>query len=147
MKAEKQYPNVLPFRRSQAEYWNNTSYDQIVLDLLDAIDRKRGNIKYLRLNEAGDFKDQKDVDKLKTIAGLLQALKPDLVIYTYTHRKDLYFKELPKNVVINGSGFMVHNNFKAVVDLPAKKPACPGDCKACNLCKKRSRKTIYIKYH
>ena len=54
LKAEKMYPQVLPFRQKQEKYWLNTSIDLIIDDFVLAL-TKHKNIKYVRFNESGDF--------------------------------------------------------------------------------------------
>ena len=41
-------------------------------------------------------------------------------VYTYTARRDLDFSNV-KHLVVNGSGFMVHNNFTVVKEFSGKK--------------------------
>ncbi|MHA2431538.1 MAG: GP88 family protein [Promethearchaeota archaeon] len=147
LKAEKQYPACYPFRKRQAKYWQNTPYETIALDIDKAINKKRKPIKYLRLNESGDFKSQSDINKLKHIAGLLKIFQPELKIYTYSARQDLYFDDLPENVTVNGSGFMVHNEFKAVHEYTGKALKCAGDCKTCGICKTRHGNKTEVLFH
>ena len=78
-------------------------------------------------------------------------------MYGYTARKDLvnYFHLLPKNVTVNGSSFMVHNEYKVDLSIKAKdkptlarkKMTCLDDCSVCNLCKVRHGKTITQALH
>jgi hypothetical protein len=35
-------------------------------------------------------------------------------VYTYTARKDLNYENISDNLVVNGSGFMVSNNFYVI---------------------------------
>lgn len=138
MKAERQYPAVLPYRRRQALQWDRESVSYIAGCIT-----ARNKVKYLRFSEAGDFKNQADVEKL----GELAKLMPDVVVYGYTARRDLSFKALPKNVVINGSGFFVHNQFK-VVDKPSgKAKVCPGNCRNCSICKVKHYTTTEVIKH
>ncbi len=48
MKAEKQYPAVLPYRRKQQRYWEEYAADEIANELAALIKRKRSPIKYIR---------------------------------------------------------------------------------------------------
>ena len=141
LKAERQYPQVLPYRRRQAIYWQKNSGSEIARDLYHVL-VKRPQIKYIRFNEAGDFYGQEDYKKLSLIAHLLK----DWKFYVYTARADLdYTEERPKNLVVNGSGFIVDNMFTPnLKQIPKTKTMCKcaGDCKICKLC--ATRKDLYI---
>jgi hypothetical protein len=99
---------------------------------LDNICKKMTKIKYIRVNEAGEFRnlptdpnllakvsDEKkaelstvdDVAKLRSVAKYLKELGNPLMLYTYTHRSDLSIGDLGDNVCINGSGWMIDNAF------------------------------------
>jgi hypothetical protein len=145
-KAEKLYRSVVLHRQYQEEFWNNTTAKQFVTILLSIIIAECRNIKYLRISESGDFKNQSDVNKLSEIANLL---KGKLKVYTYTARKDLDFSNISDNLVINGSGFMIHNNFyvyrneSEIID----KYICKGNCLKCTLCKTAKNRNIGVKLH
>lgn len=156
LKAERMYPQVLPYRRAQARYWKQRKTTYIIQDLLAALNKHK-KIKYIRFNESGDFYDQNSVDKLVNIAQAVKIFAPGIIIYGYTARKDLNFSRRPANLVISGSGFGVDNCFKAVkaytqrdefmpysVQLPAR---CPGSCRTCKLCKIKSGRVIENLYH
>jgi hypothetical protein len=147
LKAERMYPQSLPFRKVQSFQWQYFTPQKIATDILNiALNNKK--IKYIRLNESGDFWSQKCVEKLTSIANYIALLKPEIKIYTYTHRKDLDFSRVPENVTISGSNFMVHNNYKIVhSEEKIGKLACKSDCKICNLCKVRHGKDILQAIH
>jgi hypothetical protein len=113
-KAERQYPAVLPYRNRQADYWINNTAEKISADINNYIKNKKG-IKFIRFNESGDFYGQECVEKLKYIADHLS-----LIVYTYTAREDLIFDNLPGNLVINGSCFLISNEFRAVKNTAKK---------------------------
>lgn len=153
MKAERIYKNVLPYRRAQEEQWKTLTVKEIIEGLEKLKEKKhvddktkfKEDLKYIRFSEAGDFKTQEDVDKMSAIA---EGLKGKFVVYGYTARKDLDFSKVSDNMVVNGSNFMVHNNFKAVAEIPCNYPhQCAGDCRICNMCKIRHGVTILIKMH
>ena len=139
--AEQMFPQTLPFRARQTLLWDKLKPIQIFGDLMSlAFNRK---ISYLRFSESGDFRHQNDVDKTSLLGELLCN---SLRMYGYTARRDLDFSGVDDNVVINGSGFMVHNAFIAVDKIPKNaKYVCCGDCSKCNYCKERGHKTIYEK--
>jgi hypothetical protein len=138
LKAEHLYHNVLPFRLQQSIQWYSNSPDA----LAEMINRKR-NIKYLRFSEAGDFRNQSDVDKMDELARLL--LQNNIKTYGYTARIDLDFSSV-KHMTVNGSGFMVHNQFTAVPDYTTS-TKCRGNCRFCNMCKNPTGLLIEVKYH
>ena len=143
LKAERQYPAVLPYRRRQEHIWDRLPAAEIASQLSAIVKRKSRPIRYLRFSEAGDFRTQADVDKMCSAALLL----PDLVVYGYTARRDLDFTRCPDNMVVQGSGFMIHNQFTAVQHPTADRPICPGNCRLCALCKKRRGLDIQVVYH
>ena len=137
-KAERLYPSVLPFRIRQFLYWENCTADQFASEIIEIIKRKKTKIKFLRFNESGDFRSQYDIVKLSQIADLLS---DTVKVYTYTARKDLDFTRLSDNLTINGSGFMIHNNFSITKDKSLVN--CPANCRTCNKCKFSTGKVIY----
>jgi len=141
IKAERQYPNVLKFRNKQAEVWSTLDAFTIAGSIQDRFNRSKG-LKYVRFNESGDFYGQDCVEKLKEIA----RWTPNVHYYTYTHRSDLQFDNLPDNLVINGSGFMIDNNFSHK-HKESNDGVCVGDCSICNLCKVKGNKKIYVAMH
>ncbi len=160
-KAEDQYwLNVTHYRERQAQYWKNlvkkNKPGYFVSDLTEIVISKNKNslhkIKYLRMNESGDFYGQKDVDFLVNICKMLTVTLPDFVIYTYTARSDLDFTKAIKqpNLVINGSGFMVDNNFDTYThqtQLGKDDKLCGGSCAICKFCKVKKNYEIKIKLH
>lgn len=148
LKAEKQYPSVRPYRRAQTQIWDELSAEEIAEDLkiIAGRARKEPAIKFVRMQESGDFRHQDDLLKMSRIADLL---KGHLRIYTYTARRDLF--ETPvrhsDNLVINGSGFMADNNFQVVnKDQLGPGPKCRGvkggGCFGCLLCKTKGSRVI-----
>ncbi len=148
-KAERLYPQVLPFRMRQMDYWKNISFDMFVADFLTCsriVERQsKKMVDTLRFSEAGDFPSQEDVDKFTKAASALK--KRGIRVYGYTARKDLDFSRLMKVAVVQGSGFMLSNNF-TLVEVPSGKHAvCAGDCRICQLCMKASKKVIEVVKH
>jgi hypothetical protein len=172
MKSERLYPHTLPFRTAQEIYWLENDSFTIAESIQTVFNKNfRTTLKYVRVNESGDFHSRKCITKLIQIALLL----PKIKFYTYTHRKDLItsttHKRLPKNLVINTSNFKrknlnqffalenvklprkrnVDNNYLLVRDeVKAQKNidfACVGDCGKCSHCKTNHGKTIGVPYH
>ena len=146
-KAERQYPAVLPYRRRQAKSWGNVTPKGFVKAFMELADKRRkGNeVRYFRFSESGDFKSQKDVNKMVEIAKLLK--EESIITYGYTARRDLDFKELSKYAVVQGSGFMVNNQFVPVKEFEGGKPRCVGNCRDCRLCKISMGKQIQVIEH
>ena len=72
MKAERLYKAVLPYRTRQMEYWDSHTALEIAGDFLFELNRKRKTpIKYVRIGECGDFRNQDDVDKIFGVADIL----------------------------------------------------------------------------
>jgi len=143
LKAEKHRKACLPYRRRQEIYWESHSAKEIVIDLLKAL-QKHKKIKYVRISESGDFRGQKDFDKLKLIATCLGSW----TFYTYTARRDLNLYHNIPNLVVNGSGFMADNLFTPHKDqIKARQVDCLGDCTNCTICKTKGYKYIYNPMH
>lgn len=156
-KAERLYPQVLPFRNRQKRFWLKIrslylKNEQKAIDTFlnrfytDTPTKKlRYQLKALRFNESGDFSDQLDISIMESIAKELAY--SDKKTYTYTHRIDLDFSKC-KYLTVSGSGFMVHNEFNTVPKKSQLKGIyCPMDCKKCSLCLKPDHKTILCRLH
>lgn len=151
-KAENQYwLGAGHYREQQELYWKQVSPEQFSYELKEIIDGSRNPLNYLRFNESGDFWTQDCVDKVVEIAKIMKESHPDFIIYTYTARIDLDFTEALQqdNLVLNGSGFMLDNNFSIYYDTNTDKQSleCKGDCSICNYCKLKRKRVIKIKIH
>ena len=147
-KAEQQYKEgTLLYRLLQTLRWNNLSAKEIANQLLTVSDNAKVNkMKHLRLNESGDAFTQKDVKKMSKIADILA--KENIPTYTYTSRYDLNWNKKSKNLVVNGSEFMIDNCFticKQHDDTMTYK--CNGNCDSCDYCKTANNYTIYVQEH
>ena len=132
LKAEKMYPNVRPYRDRQAKYWDNTDAFNIYVDMGFDISMRSDNTRYMRINESGDFRDNRDINKLNEVAYRLKK-SGNVSTYCYSARKDLDFTNI--HFVVNGSGFMAHNEYRVVKEYSGKNPVCPNDCRKCDLYK------------
>jgi len=143
MRAETQYPDCLPYRRKQTQIWDRLTAEEIADQIKETVNHKRKiPIKFLRMQEAGDFRNQADVTKTSHLAGLLRGV---VTVYTYTARRDLDFSRISSNLIVNGSGFMVTNNFQVVNEFrpgPQCRGIKGGGCYGCKLCKSRGGKVI-----
>ena len=176
-KAEKQYPDCRKYRFSQQIYWLTTDAAKIAQDIINALKkykfRKDGKleplhnkIKYLRVNESGDFWSQKCVNKLDHIARELKQYSC-IVTYTYTARDDLRYENCGFNV--KGSGHFRGNNGACIVRKQAQIDKnkrvsgyayvekfdnklrtfaiCPGDCVKCDICKDSNGLNVVFPEH
>ena len=141
MKAEKNYPNVVPHRDRQEKYWVECTAEQFAEEFLEAIKKKRTKINMLRFNSSGDFKTQQDLDKFAAISNILS--EHGILVFCNTARRDLDFSDHGK-ALIKGSSFMVDMNFRASYD-PQKEfeslskenkkvRVCEGNCIDCDFC-------------
>lgn len=109
-------------------------------------------IKYVRLNEAGDFPDQQTVERWSRIGRWLYKVF-GIKTYCYTCREDLNFTGV--NFIVNSSSLRLkaHRWFICVnkerfLQLPKEAVKCKGDCKICKLCYDSSYQgIIYCKQH
>ena len=92
-------------------------------------------LRYMRWNESGDCKTLEHFLFVEEVAlDLYDELGAISVIYT--HRKDLWeqFKKIRKSkhcLIVNGSGFMADNNFKAVKEFSGENDECSSNCVQC----------------
>lgn len=148
-KSERIYPSVLNFRNEQELYFDNTSSKQISTDLKEYIEQLNFKVTYIRFNESGDIKNQSSVKKLFDICNNLK----DFKFYMYTSRFDLNFKNKPKNLIINGSNFMLDNEFKMIFKQDLKHlnrynyNVCLSDCTNCKKCMQLNKQTIFVLKH
>lgn len=104
---------ILPAKRRHGKQWKDNDAHTIALSLVGIITSLRAKrpIKYVRMNEAGDFATVEDIEKLKQIIlEVNKLLDKPVIFYNYTHRSDLFpigrnpLKNLP-NFVLQGSGY------------------------------------------
>ena len=139
LKAEVQYPDVLPFRRRQALQWQSMTALEIATALLDASKRSRQHkMTAFRYNEAGDFSTQADVDKMVRVCSILTAAGVNCYGYTASTHLDLSMLIACSQVnVSNDYGdwrFDGANRFKMVAKASGDHAVCAGDCRQCRIC-------------
>ena len=172
LKAEAMYPASLAFRSIQAIQWEHFTAAQIADAIFTEVSKSQKRampIRYVRLNESGDFYSFSCVLKAGRIAGYVMALCklagiPVVKFYTYSHRSDIFagiggqalLKSLPANLTINGSNFKAHNEFRVLNITRPERDAkgldgtkvnpytCKDDCSICSLCKGRNQAGITI---
>ena len=137
---------VLKSRRMQTKIFDELSSMDIAYQILKkAIRKRRIKIKYVRISECGDFRNQKDVNKISKIAELIK--ESGIRVYGYTARRDLSYSSISDNLILNGSYFMMHNRFVPVRQYSEGSIRCKGNCRICNLCKQKKGISIENKFH
>ena len=141
LKAEKQYPNVKPYRDRQLEITKTVSPTDFANDLIASSKRARNpekKMKAFRFNESGDFADQTQLDWFTSVCKILKA--KGIKCYGYTARTDLDLRGLVGVAGVNVSndgGDWINkgcNRFKAVDCATGDHRVCVGDCRLCSLC-------------
>lgn len=147
-KAEKQYKEgTILYRLLQTIRWQDLKAKEIANQLLTVSDNAKINkMQHLRLNESGDAFTQKDIKKMSKIANILA--KENIPTYTYTSRYDLNWNKKSKNLIVNGSGFMIDNCFSICKQHnDSMEHKCLGNCDSCDYCKTANNYTIYVEEH
>jgi len=174
MNPERRYDLVRQYRQRQAKQWECMTPTALG-EALIAISNHDKSIKFVRVNEAGEFRGPDDMEKLKKVAEYTKSKNSPLIFYTYTHRIDL-FKDgedsnMGDNVIVNGSDFMIDNAFMPLEyqeyseiikklknertkayrgEVPISKnkiTECLGSCAICDKCKVKRKQYIYLAIH
>lgn len=127
-------------------------YEDLVEMLNIYISKAPIRVKYLRLNEAGDFPDQKSVDTWNRISIYLRE-QYGIKTYCYTCRNDLDFSNV--NFAVNASRLDIEaKRHYLCIDkdkfekLPSNVVKCCGDCNKCKLCYDSNYEgIIFVKKH
>lgn len=152
-KCERIYKSYLAKNLLVEELMNKWSKEDIIEILESYINNCPHEIKYIRLNEAGDFPNQQSVDLWDEIAEYFDNYY-NIKTYCYTCRSDLNFCHII-HYNVNASITSIHaQRYFLCVDketyaqLDPKVVKCKGDCRICSLCYKSSYKgVIYVKQH
>ena len=152
-------PGRLPYRQRQAAYWQNTSADDMITHFVNVFLKHpalKKRVKYLRINEAGDFYGQECVSKLNKLAAYLKIMY-GIQTYTYTARKDLDFAGVA--FTVKGSGHDSCPDGKTIARPKSKLAGnkysekgreyvvCPADCRKCTACKLNNGLNIVFALH
>jgi len=152
-KAEYMYKNCIPYRNRQEMYFDECDIIDFVNRVSTMVNNKHRTIKikYLRFSEAGDFKNQKVLDKFAKCCKQLKKSVPQLIIYGYSAQNNLDFSELRKYATINGQFNRISNKviiINNIKDIPKEaKFICNGDCHNCTYCKESKGRNIYFVKH
>ena len=101
--------------------------------------RKEGNkVNLVRFQEVGDFRWQGDLVKMRDVSNIIYD-ELGINSYTYTHNQKLNFNIPRPHLTINGSGFMVDNQFTVIEPDEFERYVesnncfrCPQKCELCN---------------
>ena len=162
-KAPNTYPNSFLYGFASEIGFNKLS----VTEIINSIEKrhkeafKAKSIKFLRFNEAGDFKSFNLFLKANEVAKHFYN-KYNIISYTYTHNKELLsHKEAIKNsyIVMNwsieaGDGFksaITCNNpskLSEYLSQPDKFVICKGKCHNCSYCKDKTdlRTVVFVNH-
>lgn len=94
----------------------------------------------IRFCEVGELRNQEDLEKVVEISNIVyEAL--NIESYIYTHNKYLNFDIDRPHLTVNGSGFMVDNEYRVIhkgEEVKEKHFDCLCDCKAgCDVCTRK----------
>ena len=146
--------NSMLFGLSAEVIWNRLSYKEILTQIEPII--INNDLKYIRFNEFGDFKNLEDFKKANKIAKKLK--KYDVISYCYTNNKDLDIDLLNKSHIVVNFSYNTNKNVKEtkVINKNDIKQyinnknviICNGNCFNCSYCKniKDKRKIIFIRH-
>lgn len=151
-KCERIYKNYLA-KNLTIERWMQLWSDEQLKEILTVyIQNAPHTIKYIRLNEAGDFLDQESVNRWSNIAEWAFNTF-NIKTYCYTCREDLDFSDVKFSVngskpSINSDRHFICLNVNDFRNLPKGTVVCKADCKICKLCYDSNYKgVIYCKQH
>ena len=170
LKAEKQYNKTCPqYRTRQNKLWYETAsaYDYITAYsymIAQSIKNKKSTeITALRINEAGDIRNENDLIRLFIIARELKARFNGFKVYMYTHNLPVLDKmklsqldTINSMVTINisldyhtedNSRYSNFNRFLVVNELDKTGIQCIGNCRLCSLCTVNHGKVTQVKKH
>lgn len=111
-------------------------------------------ITHLRVNECGDFPNQKWVQWIDELAKELSG--SGIVIYCWTARKDLDFSNV--SFIVNASNVGVKHSSRLFLatkqevfdrlEVGKHEHKCPGNCRICNVCRSKNDITkVYCRMH
>ncbi len=153
-KAERMYPNVLPFRKMNLLL---TTEPILFIEIIcqEIFDR---DIKVVRIHESGDFYNQTYLENWFSISIMF----PDVVFYAYTKSYHLDFTLRPKNFIVllsdDNKLLKKHWNLfdgitivmEDIKKIPKGWILCPNDCKLCDCCYnlyRKEKKMVIFKKH
>lgn len=155
-KCERIYKNYLN-KNLVMEQWLATASTKDIIRLMEAyIDASPVHITHIRLDEAGDFRNQNQLNQWNKIAHYFWNTRK-IGTYTYTARQDLDFTGID-SIIVNASLPGIPGANREYRCLPANEYdnmvieqgqyKCPGNCNLCSMCfTDRFTGTIYCRKH
>lgn len=133
--------NTIKSRLNNYYFWKTNDAQRIanfIVYSIKAESMKEDKINLLRFNEVGEFENQEDLEKMVEISNIVYN-ETNVNSYTYTHNRELDFNIDRPHLTINGSGFMIDNQFSVVPPSEYKRYVeshncfkCPQKCEMCN---------------
>lgn len=134
--------SVIKSRLNNYYFWKTNDAKTIAMFISYSIQSKQfseeNKINLLRFNEVGEFENQEDLEKMVEISNIVYE-QTGVNSYTYTHNRELDFNIDRPHLTINGSGFMIDNQFTVVKPSEYKRYVenhncfeCPQKCEMCN---------------
>ena len=124
-------------------WWRSNDADTIAQFCIysikaESLKHPEAPINLVRFQEVGDFRSQDDLIKMRDVSNnIYDSL--GINSYTYTHNRELDFDINRPHLTINGSGFMIDNQFTVVPPSEYKRYVenhncfqCPQKCEMCN---------------
>ena len=150
IKAQRIYPNVLPYRTRMLEYSQQPNFVSTIINDINSCTKP---FKYIRIHESGDFYSQDYINSWIDIASSF----PQYTFYAYTKRLSEFdfssFKSLPNVVLINSLHFGKLNYGKpgsepvvAFVCPATKLTRCGIECTYCQT-KQAQHNGVYFHIH
>lgn len=130
-------------------FWRTVDAKTFSYELIKHILQSKIKVNKIRWSEVGELRNQKDLEKVIKCSNIIYD-KLGIKSYIYTHNKNLDFNIERPYLTINGSGFMVDNEYRVVKDREkeynnlsdlSNKKDCICDCNHCDYC---SRKNNFI---
>lgn len=142
-------------------FWRSVDAETFAMELIKKIlqhDNKGNNnrnnpiikTKLIRWSEVGDIRNQKDLEKIIEVSNIVYNTI-GIKSYIYTHNKNLNFDIEKPYLTINGSGFMVDNEYRVVKNREdeyiglsdiAIKRDCVCDCTRCSYCSEKENRIL-----
>mgnify|MGYP006935588172 CR=1 FL=1 len=162
-KAPCTYKNSFLYGFASEIQFNKLATDKIILSVETQFKKelKSNEIKFIRFNEAGDFKSFKVFKKANDVAKHFFN-KYGIISYSYTHNKELKdHKEAIKNsyIIINWS-FNIDNEYKQAITCNKLEDLvkyynddnyiiCTGKCYHCSYCKDKNdlRTVVFVNHY
>ena len=132
-------------RLEQEIFWRACTAKEFAKAVINQINIRNAStrmykVKQIRWCEVGELRNQKDLDKLIEVTNIV-GKETGIKSYIYTHNKNLTFpdKESKPFLTINGSNFMVDNEYRVLPEEEIEKITekyfkCDCDCTVCNAC-------------